>query len=525
MSNEPVLIQGEWKQSSGTEIFQADNPSTGKSLDQKYPVSAWDEIDQAIEAAKNVFNEIRKFPGERFADFLEAYANLIESNAEELANIAHEETALPVSPRLKDVEIPRTVNQLKLGAKAARSGEWSLPVIDNKNSIRSVYGAIGPVVVFGPNNFPFAFNGISGGDFASAIAAGNPVIAKGHPCHPRTSQRLAELALDALKQTKMPLSLVQMIYRTNHEDGAKIVSDSRIGAIGYTGSQSAGLALKEKADKVGKPIYLELSSTNPVLYLPGAIKERGDSLAEEFTGSCLMGTGQFCTNPGLILLLESEESENWISDVKSKFESAPAGTLLAKAVQNSFLSGAKTLLDSGAELLTGGEAADVEGFGCQNTLFKISGDQFLKSPEKMQTEVFGNSSLIVVAKNSDQLAGILENLEGNLTGSIYSESNGADEALYDEVAPILRQKVGRLLNDKMPTGVAVSPAMNHGGPFPATGHPGFTSVGIPASLRRFSMLHCYDNVRPHRLPVILQDENPDGSTWRMIDDCWTLSDV
>lgn len=504
MTIQPVLIEGEWKESTGSKTFQADNPATGESIDLVYPVSEWDEIDRAIAAARNAFQEVRGLPGEKFAEFLDAYAELIDKNAEEISALANEETALPVSPRLKDVELPRTVNQLKLAAQAARTGEWSLPVIDEATSISSVYSAIGPVVVFGPNNFPLAFNGISGGDFAAAVAAGNPVIAKGHPCHPHTTQRMAELALDALKATGLPLSFVQLIYRTSHEDGGKLVSDPRIGAIGYTGSQSAGLALKKQADNAGKPIYLELSSTNPVIFLPGVLKEKGEALAEEFTGSCLMGTGQFCTNPGLILLLESEDSEKMIQSVQTRFESAPAGVLLAKAVRDSFLMGVKTLTDSGAELLTGGQSSDNGGFRCQNTLFQVTGDQFLKDPEKMQTEVFGNASLVVVAKDMNQLAEILEHLEGNLTGCIYSAEDGSDDELYDQVEPILRQKVGRLLNDKMPTGVAVSPAMNHGGPFPATGHPGFTSVGIPASIRRFAMLQCYDNVRPHRLPAILK---------------------
>ena len=184
-----------------------------------------------------------------------------------------------------------------------------------------------------------------------------------------------------------------------------------------------------------------------------------------------------------------------------------------------------TLQNAGAALLTGNLAGAGQGYGQSNTLMAVSGDQFLNNPEAMQTEAFGNSSLFVIADDVDQACSVVEQFEGNLTGSVYSDSGGGDEDAYGRVALRLRDKVGRLLNDKMPTGVAVSPAMNHGGPYPATGHPGFTAVGIPASLVRFAMLQSFDNVRPHRLPAILQDKNQGGTTWRLMDGEWTKKDV
>lgn len=522
---QPVLLADGWVASAGQESFQALNPATGEKSADSYPVSPLAEIERAIESAAQAAQTVRGWPGERFASFLEAYAERIEARGESLVAAAHEETALPISPRLADVELPRTSNQLRQAATAARNGSWRHPVIDTQTNIRSMYGSLGPVAVFGPNNFPFAFNSMAGGDFAAAIAAGNPVIAKGHSAHPTTTRLFAEAAYEAAGQAEMPAGFVQLIYRTSHADGATLVSHPLMGATGYTGSRSAGLVLKEAADRAGKPIYLELSSINPVLILPGAVAERGESLVTEFVSSCLMGTGQFCTNPGLVLLIAGEETEQFIEQVRSSFEGAAVGTLLGPGVQSGFLQGVQSLQDAGAQLLTGGQPADGAGCRVANTLLRVDGDRFLESPEPLQAEAFGNESMFVVARDADQLVSIIEALEGNLTGSIYSHTAGEDDALYDLCAPGLRTKVGRLLNDKMPTGVAVSPAMNHGGPFPATGHPGFTAVGLPASIHRFGMLHCYDAVRSHRLPLELQDKNPTGSMWRMIDGEWTQSDV
>src|SRR5205807_5703621 len=207
-----------------------------------------------------------------------------------------------------------------------------------------------------------------------------------------------------------------------------------------------------------------------------------------------------------------------------KFKAAVPGTLLSVNVAKSLAQGISMLIRAGAHTLVGGKPGAGAGYCHANTLLRASGQQFLEAPEALQTEMFGNASLAVVAENLDEACRVVEQLEGNLTGCIYSHTAGSDDAAYAQLAPRLRLKVGRLLNDKMPTGVAVSPAMNHGGPYPATGHPGFTAVGIPASLRRFSMLQCYDNVRPDRLPPILRDQNPSGQTWRLIDGSWSQSD-
>lgn len=526
MSNsvQPILLNGSWTSSVATATFQAVNPATEQPMPQTFPVSPWSEIDAVIGHAAQASAEMRGWPGTRFAEFLEAYATEIELRADLLVETAHAETGLPKSPRLKDGELPRTTNQIRQAAASARSESWRVPTIDTATNIRSMFGALGPVVVFGPNNFPYAYNGIAGGDFAGAIAAGNPVIAKGHPCHPETTRIFGEAAVAAVRATGMPSGLVQLIYRTSHEDGLRLVSDARIGGVGYTGARHTGLKLKAAADAAGKPIYLELSSINPVFMLAGALRERLEKIADEFTGSCLLGAGQFCTNPGLVVVPAGEVGDAFTSLVAEKFRAAPVSTMLAEGVRSSFLKAVGTIVAAGATLVTGGAAGGGKGVCCQNTLMKVSGRQFLTNPLAFQTEAFGNGSLFIHAESTAQMLEIAEHLEGNLTGSIYTDTQGSDDTDYTLIEKVLRTRVGRLLNDKMPTGVAVVSSMNHGGPFPATGHPGFTAVGVPASVTRFGMLQSYDAVRQHRLPAVLQDRNP-GGVWRRINGEWTQADV
>ena len=259
----------------------------------------------------------------------------------------------------------------------------------------------------------------------------------------------------------------------------------------------------------------------------GALKvtERGAALVDEFVASSLMGTGQFCTNPSLVLLLAGEATEQFVSAVKGRFESAAPTPLLSQGVAKSLAESVETLQQAGARLVTGG--SPVSGKGCRfsNTLLRVSGAEFLKAPDRLQTEAFGNAALFVVAADENELAASLGQLEGSLTGSFYSDTRGSDDAAYRRLEPIVRPRVGRLLNDKMPTGVAVTPAMNHGGPYPSTGHPGFTAVGIPASLRRFAMLQCFDQVRPERLPEILRDQPPNDRVVRFVDGEWRRGPV
>lgn len=527
MPLQKVLIAGNWRDSRNPSgIFQTVNPAQKAILPERYPVSCLEEVVEAIEAGKEAAELLQRIPPESIADFLDKFASNIEARAEELVNLANIETGLAKEPRLRSSELPRTTDQLRQAANAARDRSWCRATIDTKTNINSKFGPLGgPVVVFGPNNFPFAFNSAAGGDFAAAIAAGNPVIAKANPSHAGTTKIFAETAFEAVKSTGLPAATLQLIYRTLPEAGLTLVSHQSVGATGFTGGRVSGLKLKEAADKAGKPIYLEMSSINPVFILPGALTERLNIIASELYSSCSLGAGQFCTKPGLVIIENNKDGEAFISYAAKLFEDNKPGVLLSPSGPQNIARSIEVLINAGAEIIVGGKESEGAGYAFLNTLLKVSGDTFLQNPLLLQTEAFGTVSLIIMANDTSQMAEIASRLEGNLTGSIYSHSGNDDDLAYKKIEPVLRTKVGRLLNDKMPTGVAVVPGMNHGGPYPATGHPGFTAVGLPASILRFAALHCYDNVRQHRLPPELQDKNPTGKMWRLIDGVWTQADV
>ena len=527
MALEPVLIAGEWRQAANPAgSFTAIDPSTGKNLPEAYPVSGADDVAAAFRAAGEAVVALRGVPVDNIARFLEDYAARIEANADPLVERAARETGLPQSPRLRSVELPRTTNQLRQGAAAARDRSWCAATIDTKANLRSYYGPLGgPVVVFGPNNFPYAFNSVAGGDFVAAIAAGNPVIGKANTGHPGTSRLLAALAADAARAARLPPGMVQLIYRTPPDVGFQLVSHPSVGATGFTGSKNAGLKLKQAADAAGKPIYLEMSSTNPVFVLPGALAERSAAVAKELFDSCAMGAGQFCTRPGLAVVPAGAHGEAFITELAALFAGGTPGTLLGPSGATSIAAALDDLVGSGARVVAGGHTVPGDRAAFEPTLLRVPAATFLASPHALQTEAFGAVNTVIVADDVAGMAAVAAALEGNLTGCVYSDSTGKDDAAYAQLEPVLRGKVGRLLNDKMPTGVAVSPAMNHGGPYPATGHPGFTAVGIPASLLRFAALRCYDAVRPHRLPPELANQNPTGKMWRLIDGAWSQQDV
>ncbi len=528
MSKLPVLIDGKWCAASAHDFFKSFNPSTAEALPDEYPISDGSDCDAVLSAAAAAAVELRRTPPARLALFLSKFAERIEARATELTQTAHLETALALTPRLMVVELPRTAGQLRQAAAAAIEGSWALPTIDSKLNICSCHAPIGPVCVFGPNNFPLAFNSVSGGDFAAAIAAGNPVIAKGHPSHPGTTRILAEEAFAAITDTQLPPASLQLLYHISAEDGLRLVADHRTGASSFTGSRTAGLALKAAADKAGKPIYLEMSSLNPVVILPGALQERAAQIADELAGSCLASGGQLCTKPGLVILIAGDKTESFLNELRLRFMAQEPSTLLSSHVCAGLTAATKKLRDAGAQIVAGGEmfvGAGGKANRFANTLLRVSSASFFQNSPSLQTEAFGNSVLAIIAGDVLEARRVLEAIEGQLTGCLCSAASGADDEACSILEPVLRRRVGRLLNDKMPTGVAVSPAMNHGGPFPSSGHPGFTSVGIPASMRRFSQLECYDNVRPSRLPLSLGDKNPNGSMWRLIDGTCSQADI
>ncbi|MCF3649441.1 aldehyde dehydrogenase family protein [Synoicihabitans lomoniglobus] len=523
----PLLIDGVWTSpEESTDSFSAADPSTGEDLTAYFPLSGQATIDRLLNAAGLASRTLANTAPTALASFLDNYATAIDEHAEELATLAHRETGLPRRPRLLEVEIPRTIKQLRDAAQSARSEDWTMPTIDTAHDIRSRLESLAkPVLVMGPNNFPFAYNGICGGDFAAAVATGHAVIAKSHPAHPGTTQRLAELALVAATAAHLPPATVQLFYHCSPEVGLSLAGDSRLGAIGFTGSETAGRKIKAAADAVGTPGYFEMSGVNPVTILPGALVERPEEIAHEFCDSCHQGTGQFCTSPGLVLTVEGLGFDRFLAAAAKRFDGATLGPMLSRALPSHLKASVKALLHAGALMVARGTTPAETGFTVAPVLLRVSGRTFLNDPAVFQNEMFGPAALVVVAANSTELVQIAQRLNASLTGSIYSVTDQTDDLLYERISSILAPRIGRLLNDKMPTGVAVSPAMMHGGPFPAGGHPGFTAVGMPASLRRFGALRCYDHVRPHRLPASLRNENPTGKLWRSIDGVWTQSDA
>jgi NADP-dependent aldehyde dehydrogenase len=522
---QPLLIAGTWREPQAlVGSFRAFDPATGERIGPAYPVCGAADVEAALAAASAAADALAATPPGHIAAFLDAYAQAIDDDSGTLVALAHAETALPAETRLAKVELPRTTRQLRLAAQAVRAYAWTEPTIDTAAGLRSHYAPLNkPVAVFGPNNFPLAFNAVSGSDFASAIAARNPVIAKAHPLHPATSERLAQLAHRAVLDAGLPAATVQLLYDFDRALGLRLAGDARLGAIGFTGSRTGGIALKAAADAAGVPAYLEMSSVNPVFLLPGALAERSAALAAEFFASCTAGSGQFCTNPGLLVVPESADGDAFVADAMARFKAAEPGVLFARGVMEGLQQAVDALQGWGATCLAGGTAAG-PGYRFRPTLLQVGARTFLKHPAELQREAFGPVSLLVRTQDEDEMLALTAPLEGNLTGTVYGATDGRDDAAMARLARALRPRVGRLIANRMPTGVAVSTAMNHGGPWPSTGHPGFTAVGMPAAIRRFAALHCYDHVPDALLPPELRNRNP-GGVARKVDGQWRSDDL
>jgi alpha-ketoglutaric semialdehyde dehydrogenase len=496
-----ILSEGVWTEvDGGNGTFQAVDPTTGERIESEYPVCSWADLDRmAVASAAAVGHPANREP-ERIAGFLEAYAGRLDARREAIATMAHRETGLPLEPRLRVIEFDRMLGQLRQAADAARDvgpDSWRSPIIDEATGIHSDRGPLGgAVLTIGPNNFPLAFHGVSGGDFASAIAAGNPVIAKGHPLHPGTGSMLAACAAEAVADAGLHPATVQFFHHCTPEDGLRLIAHPAIAAVGFTGSRAAGLAIKAAADAAGKPAFLEMSSVNPVFALPGAVSGGAAGIGEAWAGSILMGAGQFCTKPGILIAIGGE-SKPLLDAAISTCEAAAPGTLFSAEATRELESGITAMIEAGADVHCGGNAAS-PGSRFEPTLLSVGASRFLDRFEILSAERFGPVGLFVSASSVEEAITIADRLEGQLTITMYT-GDGDDDA-WDRLATVLRSRCGRLLENKMPTGVAVVPSMVHGGPFPATGHPGFTAVGMPTSIGRFSMARCWDGVATVRLP-------------------------
>lgn len=521
------IIASDFSKANG-EAFQAVNPVDGKALDITFGEAGSGEIDNAIKKAEEAFRVYRKKSGKEKAAFLERIGEEIMALGDELLIRCQQETGLPQG-RLQG-ERARTVNQLKLFADLLREGSWVGARIDTadpsrtplpKPDIRQTHIALGPVGIFGASNFPFAFS-VAGGDTASALAAGCSIVVKGHPSHPGTSEMVGRAIVKAVQATGMPEGVFSLLQGKTPFVGMSIVNHPLIKAIGFTGSFRGGKALFDAAAKRDEPIpvYAEMGSINPVFVLPGAMKERGKQIAEGLVNSVILGAGQFCTNPGVVMSLQSEEAGEFIRQTSELIEKAETGAMLNENICRGYREGTEKFSKTeGVKVLAQGNPSQ-DAMPSQSYIFSTSAHNFLTNPD-LSEEVFGPSSLHVAAQNREELLKVAENMEGHLTATIQASEEDIRE--NQDLIAVLERKVGRLIINGFPTGVEVGHAMVHGGPFPATTDARTTSVGT-AAVQRFSRPVCYQDFPQFALPDELKDANSLG-IWRLINGQFTQENV
>lgn len=499
--------------------FNGHRATTGEPLDPAFSVAGATEVERACVLAAQAFEPYRQLGPEIRAKFLEAIAAQIIALGEELIERAHVESGLP--PARLTGERARTVGQLRLFADEVRQGGWLGLRIDPalpdrkplpRPDLRQRRIALGPVVVFGASNFPLAFS-VGGGDTASALAAGCPVIAKGHPAHPGTGELVASAIAAAVDECKLPDGVFSLLNGPSHALGAALAADPRVKAIAFTGSRAGGLALLEIANRRPEPIpvYAEMSSINPVLLLPGALAARAESIARAFVGSVTLGAGQFCTNPGLVVAIDGPGLERFIEAAAAALQQTIPALMLTPGIHAAFDSGvARLAATKHVSVLARG--ADGGGQHCgRAALFSVKATDLLQNPHVTE-EVFGASSVIVRCADERELMRVMDTLEGQLTATLHIDAT--DEPLAARIVPTLERKAGRLIANGWPTGVEVSHAMVHGGPFPATSDSRATSVGTLA-IERFLRPVCYQDFPDALLPGELRRGRTPSAPHRM----------
>jgi NADP-dependent aldehyde dehydrogenase len=512
-----------WQSGRGTnQAFCAVNPSSGETLAPDFFSATPEELSRAVELAQRAFAVYGRISGRDKGRFLRKIALRMESIAEQLVERAGLETALPKA-RLES-ELARTANQLGLFAQVVEEGSWVMARIDRadparqplaKPDIRSWLRPLGPIAIFGASNFPLAFS-VAGGDTASALAAGNPVIVKGHPAHPGTSELVGQAITDAIRESGLPEGVFSLLFDRGTQIGVALVQHPLVKAVGFTGSRKAGRALMDMAASRPEPIpfFGEMSSTNPVFVLPEALRRHLDKIASGLYTSFTVGAGQFCTKPGIVVLPEGTDAGTFRDRLRGLVETSAAFTLLTSGIRSSYGSSVANRQTTDAVTVVAGNPASAPGtgFGAGAVLFETDAQGFLNHPD-LAAEIFGPSTLLVRHSTRDELRAVAEHLEGHLTATIH----GTDQDLSDfqDLLSILENKVGRLIFNGFPTGVEVCHAMVHGGPYPSSSDGRSTSVGS-AAIFRFCRPICYQGFPDSALPPELQNDNPLG-IWRMVD--------
>jgi NADP-dependent aldehyde dehydrogenase len=522
MKLEGLSILGHNRVKPAGKAMPAINPSTGFALEPGYFWATTLDVDRAAQLAADAFAAYGRWSAKRRAALLRRIAELFEANAAAIQERANQETALP--PARLQGETARTCGQLRLFASLLDDGWWLDARIDRadpnrkpqpKPDVRSMMAPLGPVVVFSSSNFPFAFS-VAGGDTASALAAGCPVIVKPHQGHLGTSELVGQVVQQAARDCGAPEGVFSLLYGPGREIGMALVKHPLVKAVGFTGSRSGGRALMDAAAARPEPIpvYAEMGSINPVFLLPGALKQNAETIAAGLQASVTLGVGQFCTNPGLVLAENGTDQEKFLQKLEGLISATPAGTMLTADLCAAYRKGIEKFSRTGGVRRAAGVNAESGAGKAQAgaALFVASGETFLKDRTLME-EIFGPSTLVVQCDSREQMLSAARAMEGQLTATIHGTPE--DLAANRELIAILESKAGRLLFNGFPTGVEVCHAMTHGGPYPATADGRSTSVGTRA-IERFVRPVCYQNFPDAALPDELKEANP-LSIWRIVD--------
>ena len=480
--------------------------------------AATNEINEVMQQAWDAFHMYRKMSLKQRADFMRTIAIELEACGDELIQTAMKETNLPEA-RMRN-ERARTIFQLNSYADACERGEWLEARIDTaipaknppKPDIRKMLVPLGPVVVFGSSNFPFAYS-TAGGDTACAFAAGCPVIIKAHPAHPHTSETVANAILKATDKCKMPKGIFAHVHGVSFEVGKALVMHTHTKAVGFTGSFIGGKQLFDWANQRKEPIpvFSEMGSINPVFLLPEKLRSSPADIAKMYAGSITLGIGQFCTNPGLIIGMESMPLDSFAAALKEEIKKASPGEMLHPGIFKSYVENrANVLAQEGVEMIAVSETEPIINQGAP-TIASASGQAFLNNPV-LHREVFGPYSLIIRCKDMNEMTEVAKHLEGQLTSTLMATEN--DIKNNEELVEAVKNICGRFILNGVPTGVEVCLSMHHGGPFPATTDSRFTSVGADG-IKRFARPIAFQNWPNDLLPEELKDENP-LKIWRTV---------
>ena len=498
----------------GDVTYKTFNPKTNKETDFTFYEATSVEINEAVELASEAYKIYKDISGSKKADFLEAIALEIEALGDELITTYCKESGLPEGRALG--ERGRTMGQLRAFAALLKEGSWVEAVIEKgqpdrepmpKADIRKMLFPLGPVVVFGASNFPLAFS-TAGGDTASALAAGCPVIVKSHPMHSGTGELVSSAIIKAAEKTGMPNGVFSNLNSRGIEVGQQLVKHPKVKAVGFTGSLYGGMALYKLANERDEPIpvFAEMGSINPVVIFPSALKAAGDVWATKYASSITMGAGQFCTNPGLVLGINGEQMDAFAKTLSQEILKLEPTYMLHPNIYGTYNEGKNDLSGQDGVTVIADYTKETSANVARPAILKVSGAKFLANP-KLHKEVFGPFSVIVSCKDSAELEEILNNLEGQLTGTVLG--NEKDLATYARVVDALQSRVGRILFNGVPTGVEVCSSMVHGGPFPASTDSRFTSVGTSA-IKRWVRPVSFQDWPNTFLPKALQNENPLG---------------